>query len=661
MRSAQARRSVSETIYKNPASSGQPSQRSFTRSVSTCRAARPAPPSRFCVQNATTTTQTSPLGRWQTHHQRQYSAVPYDTPSPNADIEHCDAVILGGGVVGLAQAASFLSSAHLASATAATGTSLRFTLLDAGNLQRLSTWAQDKQTQLQHVKEGKAADVDWENRVVSLTADNWSWLHDTGVASYLVQHRIRPVHSMHVTDGLSGAAIDLGQASTSSNPNPLSYMVELTNLQQAMLRYIQAHNGESGITVDIWDQTKVQNIAPDQPPSTTGQYTDAWPLISTTKGDAVQQIRPRLLIGADGPSSPVRKYAGIEKYGWPYHRKGLVGTLRFRGVDGQDTSAAYQRFLKTGTVAWLPLSDTSASTVWALPPEIADTITALHRNCGNDTSIMADLINASWRLPWSSLATIFAFLPSIPAKGDTSHDFPDLISTLRHQIRSHIEAAEAQGTIIPESECPPLVQDVDLSSVASFPLSVAHTECYLGSSLSSPSFTPSSALHNAMSLTGFWTDQSDVPPSSQSQSQSQARSRTVLVGDAAHTIHPLAGQGLNLGLADVRSLCHTLEEATKVGGDWGAHESLKGYERDRYLTNQGMLSGVDHLFWLFDAGGETLHQARQRGGAQPSSSMSYAPSSLLAQGVVWARSTGMEVLNELDWVKKKIQQSAGSK
>lgn len=472
---------------------------------------------------------------------------------------------------------------------------------------------------------------------------------------------------MHVTDGLTGAAIDLGESRRSSSSSSeassatLSHMVELTNLQQALLRFVYSRSVEAdaGVKVQVWERSKVEDISPDAAvTSANGQYADAWPTVTVAGAEeTTTHIRPRLLIGADGPSSPVRRYAGIEKYGWPYHRKGLVGTFRFdpahQALKGGGDTTAYQRFLKTGTIAWLPLSDSTASTVWALPPDLAQTITALHRatTSAKQPSIMADLVNAAWRLPWSSLATILTLVPTMTAADDV-HAVTVAADTLRQQIRAHLEAAEREGTIVAEQDCPPVVADVDAPSVASFPLSVAHTECYLGSSLATRGPSPSGFLQSAMSLTSFWTPEKET--------SRVAQARTVLVGDAAHTIHPLAGQGLNLGLADVQSLARTLSAATSVGGDWGSHESLKGYERERYLANQGMLSGVDHLFWLFDIGGETLEEAKRRGGAPLSASQSFRPSNLLADGTVWARSTGMEVLNELDWIKRRVQKTAGS-
>ena len=63
------------------------------------------------------------------------------------------------------------------------------------------------------------------------------------------------------------------------------------------------------------------------------------------------------------------------------------------------------------------------------------------------------------------------------------------------------------------------------------------------------------------------------------------RGRCVLIGDAAHAVHPLAGQGLNLGLRDVRSLRDQLVRAKTRGSDIGAAHVLRRYERERRSEN----------------------------------------------------------------------------
>jgi len=77
---------------------------------------------------------------------------------------------------------------------------------------------------------------------------------------------------------------------------------------------------------------------------------------------------------------------------------------------------------------------------------------------------------------------------------------------------------------------PPLVTSIQQGSAASFPLRFNHADAYIGE---------------------------------------RENGRTALVGDAAHTVHPLAGQGLNMGLADVECLAHCIQDAVLSGGDVG--------------------------------------------------------------------------------------------
>lgn len=75
--------------------------------------------------------------------------------------------------------------------------------------------------------------------------------------------------------------------------------------------------------------------------------------------------------------------------------------------------------------------------------------------------------------------------------------------------------------------------------------------------------------------------------------------RLALVGDAAHVIHPLAGQGLNLGLKDVAALAETVIEAVRLGRDPGAPDVLEGYQHWRRFDTALMAAVTDNLNRLF--------------------------------------------------------------
>ncbi|HEX6997416.1 MAG TPA: UbiH/UbiF/VisC/COQ6 family ubiquinone biosynthesis hydroxylase [Gammaproteobacteria bacterium] len=77
------------------------------------------------------------------------------------------------------------------------------------------------------------------------------------------------------------------------------------------------------------------------------------------------------------------------------------------------------------------------------------------------------------------------------------------------------------------------------------------------------------------------------------------RPRAVLIGDAAHTVHPLAGQGMNLGLLDAACLAGVLERAVDAGEDVGDLPVLRRYERERKPDNLRMLVALDALERLF--------------------------------------------------------------
>lgn len=113
-----------------------------------------------------------------------------------------------------------------------------------------------------------------------------------------------------------------------------------------------------------------------------------------------------------------------------------------------------------------------------------------------------------------------------------------------------------QHTTVDAESIPQAVVGVQEGTVASFPLKLRHADTYTGE-------------------------------------------RVALVGDAAHTIHPLAGQGLNQGQGDVQSLAKTIEYAVSHGQDLGTQLSLEPYNSERYAANHVILGVCDKLHKLY--------------------------------------------------------------
>jgi 2-octaprenyl-6-methoxyphenol hydroxylase len=89
--------------------------------------------------------------------------------------------------------------------------------------------------------------------------------------------------------------------------------------------------------------------------------------------------------------------------------------------------------------------------------------------------------------------------------------------------------------------------------------------------------------------------------------------RLALVGDAAHVIHPIAGQGLNMGLKDVAALAETVVDAARLGLDPGAAAVLERYQRWRRFDTMAMGVATDGLNRLFSNRSDVLRFARDLG------------------------------------------------
>jgi 2-octaprenyl-6-methoxyphenol hydroxylase len=89
--------------------------------------------------------------------------------------------------------------------------------------------------------------------------------------------------------------------------------------------------------------------------------------------------------------------------------------------------------------------------------------------------------------------------------------------------------------------------------------------------------------------------------------------RIALVGDAAHVIHPIAGQGLNMGLKDVAALAEVIVDAARLGLDPGAASALERYQRWRRFDTMAMGMATDGLNRLFSNRSDVLRFARDVG------------------------------------------------
>jgi 2-octaprenyl-6-methoxyphenol hydroxylase len=102
-------------------------------------------------------------------------------------------------------------------------------------------------------------------------------------------------------------------------------------------------------------------------------------------------------------------------------------------------------------------------------------------------------------------------------------------------------------------------------------------------------------------------------PLSLSLANSFIAKRVALVGDAAHGVHPIAGQGLNLGLRDVGALAEVLILAMRRGEDIGALDVLERYQRWRRFDSTALALGMDGVNRLFSNDNPILRMGRDLG------------------------------------------------
>ena len=200
------------------------------------------------------------------------------------------------------------------------------------------------------------ADADWELRVFALSRASERVLRRCGVWAKLPADRICTYERMCVWDE-NGSAQGSGSLSFDcaevGEPN-LGSIVEGRALQ---LECLQAARAAGAVVIESGIESLSQGAAH----------------VAIRLMDG-RELRASLLLGADGVESRTRELLGIESAGHSYHQDALVAHVR-TGKPHQ--RCAWQRFLSTGPVAFLPLPDGRSSIVWSADRPEADRLAAL--------------------------------------------------------------------------------------------------------------------------------------------------------------------------------------------------------------------------------------------------------------------------------------------
>ncbi|KAM4542018.1 ubiquinone biosynthesis monooxygenase COQ6, mitochondrial [Odontesthes bonariensis] len=399
-----------------------------------------------------------------------------------------DVVISGGGMVGSAMACSLGMDPNLAGR--------KILLLEAGNKKVMD----------------KVPDT-YSTRVSSISPGSATLLSGIGAWENITQMRCKPYQRMQVWDACSDALITFDKENLQEE---MAYIVENDIVVAAITKQLDTLSDN----VQVKYRSKVVKYTWPMP----HQAADYIPWVRVTLANG-ETLQTKLLIGADGPNSMVRRELGIPTVKWNYDQSAVVAILHLS--EPTENNVAWQRFLPTGPVAMLPLSDTESSLVWSTSHQLAEELLEL------DEESFVDAINSAF---WSN------------------EKQSELVETAGSLFRGALSA------IMPSAgsprQLPPSVAGIGPKSRVMFPLGMGHASEYI-------------------------------------------RHRVALIGDAAHRVHPLAGQGANLGFGDVACLTQLLSQAAFNGKDLGAIQHLLEYETERQRHNLPMIAAIDLMKRLY--------------------------------------------------------------
>lgn len=357
-------------------------------------------------------------------------------------MQSVDIAIVGGGMVGLALAAALKDS------------NLRIAVIEG----------KAPSEGLNELPDVRVSALSRSSEVILRNLDAWQGIE---------QRRAAPYQAMEVWEQDSFARIEF-DSTRLAQPN-LGHIVENRVIQLALLDQVKKQDN-----VSLYMPATCKTMAIGE--------SEAWLTL-----DNGQALTAKLVVGADGANSWVRKQQDIPLTHWDYGHSAIVANIK---TTEPHHSVARQIFTPQGPLAFLPMQPSNMSSiVWSTEPNRAENLVS-----------MSDA---------------------------------EFNKQLTAEFDSKLGLCEVVGDRF------------------AFPLRMRYARDF-------------------------------------------AVDRVALVGDAAHTIHPLAGQGVNLGLLDAASLAQELLKLWAAGEDIGTKRNLRGYERWRKAEAAKMIASMQGFKDLFE-------------------------------------------------------------
>jgi 2-polyprenylphenol 6-hydroxylase len=379
-----------------------------------------------------------------------------------ASSEPLDVLIVGGGPVGASAAAL-----------------LQLATRDARQPLRVAVLELDRPAAI-------TADAPLDSRVSALSRASERILTAIGAWPLLPRSRMQPYERMRVWhESVQPRGTDVLEfdAAYAGEPN-LGYIVENRLIQTAALTAFESAGGR--VIAGELSRLRVHDHQVD---------------LETSAGS----LSCRLIVGADGARSSVRESIGLAAEKSSYRQTAIVANVR---TELPHERTAWQRFLRTGTLAFLPLADCGSSLVWSADDSAAAPLLAM-----SQSDFEQDLLRQS-----------DGVLGAVKLRTERQ-SFP------LHKLTAHRFTAH----------------------------------------------------------------------------------RCALIGDAAHVVHPLAGQGVNLGLLDAAALCELIAAAFRTREDPGAQRILRRYERWRKSEIEPIALAIDGFNRYLAHGSGPLSRLAQHG------------------------------------------------